>query len=110
MFKQNRLATAIFIVAATLFYPQDSSADGFNGTLLLEWSPGNQRFYFQTSVSMAGVIVAQKDREVARCLDEWGEQQHQRKYEAILKAIREYPTYHPQGVILALLRKACGAF
>ena len=103
----------VFLVLALLtlvLFPQKTEADGFDGAALLKWSPDNQKFYFQTSVSMAGVIVAQNDQAVARCLDEWGERQHERRYEAILKAIREYPTYHPQGVILALLRKACGTF
>ena len=95
---------------ATLLAAAPVLAEGFSGSDLLAWTPGNQRFYLQTSVGMAGVIAAQGDSAQARCIDEWHERQHGNEYEKVLKAVRTYPTYHPQGVILALLRKACGTF
>lgn len=85
-------------------------ARAFTGEEFLKWNTENQRFYFETSVTMAGVIVAQRNREVAGCLDDWLEAQSQDDYPNLLEAIRTYPTYHPQGVILAVLRKACGSF
>ena len=103
-------ALALTAVLAALLAAGPAKAQGFSGTDLLAWSPENQGFYFETSVTMAGVIVAQKNRELARCLDDWNQRQHEKKYKKILEAIRTYPTYHPQGVILAVLRKACGSF
>ena len=103
-------AFAIMVASNTIIYPHISLADGFNGSDLLEWSQKNQQFYFEVSVSMAGVIAAQSQREQAQCIDEWHAGQHERQYEEILEAIRTHPTFHPQGVIFAVLRKACGAF
>ena len=88
--------------------PREGAAGEFTGAELLKWSAQNQRFYFQTSISMAGVIAAQENASRAECIDDWHREQNERKYAGILDSVRGYPDYHPQGVILAYLRKACG--
>ena len=87
-----------------------AAAETFTGAEVLEWSPQGQTSYFQTSIGMAGIIAAQVNRDHARCIDNWHAAQRGQNYPAILEAIRTYPAYHPQGVVLAVLQKACGAF
>lgn len=103
----NRISISILTVIFIALYPQIGLADGFDGTDLLEWSQDSQRFYLEASASMAGVIVAQNDPDQARCIDDWHAREHAMQYEETLKSIRSYPTYHPQGVLFAILRKAC---
>lgn len=103
----NGIVISILITAFILLFPQLSLADGFDGADLLEWSQDSQRFYIEASASMAGVIVAQSDPDLARCIDEWHAREHAMQYAETLKSIRSYPTYHPQGVLFAILRQAC---
>lgn len=90
-----------------VMYPQISSAQGFDGSKLLLWDQKNQNSYIQVSVTMAGVIASQVDRTMARCIDDWHGRQEANGYRQIRESIGKSPTYHPQGVILLALRKAC---
>lgn len=99
---------AILVAMSIWIYPQITVAEGFSGADLLEWGPKNQRFYFQVSVSMAGVIAAQRDPEQAGCISRWHDEQRAKDYSPLLATVRKYPTYHPQGVIFGYLSKACG--
>lgn len=103
----NRIEISILTAVFILVYPQFGLADDFDGSDLLGWSQDSQRFYIEASASMAGVIVAQSDPDQARCIDDWHAREHSMQYAETLKSIRSYPTYHPQGVLFAILRKAC---
>lgn len=108
----NRYLTsaAIALALIAMTYPQISVAETFKGSEFLTWKPDNRRFYIETSVNMAGVIAAQGNKMHSKCIDTWRAQQGKGGYREVLSAMRKFPTYHPQGIIFALLRKACGAF
>ena len=102
--------TACALLALSLAAAATAQAEGFTGADLLEWNRKNQRFYFETSITMAGVIASQNSLEQARCIDRWHLGQEEKQHSAILNAIRTYPSYHPQATILAVLQNACGSF
>ena len=90
-----------------------AAADKFTSADVLEWSGENQTFYFQTSITMAGAIATQTNPKVARCLNDWyfkDVSKRPKRNEQILAAMRQHREYHPSGVILAVLQKACGSF
>ena len=87
-----------------------AQAEGFTGADVLKWDRDSQAFYFKTSVTMAGVIASQNNRDQAQCVDQWYGGQSERRDEAIRDAMRTYPTYHPQAVILWVLQEACTSF
>ena len=97
-----------FLAMLSSMYPQEIHAEGLIANELLNWTPQNQRFYIQTSITMAGVIASQSDKEKARCIDGWHQRQSEQQYASVVDAFRQYPAYHPQGVILAFVQKACG--
>lgn len=102
-------AGALLALALSAAAPA-AQAEGFTGADLLAWEPESQAFYFRTSVTMAGVIASQNNREQARCVDRWHEEQNARGFEALLSAMRTHSTYHPQAVVLWLLQHECGSF
>ena len=62
---------------------------------------------------MTGIVASQGRKDISRCIDNWysGEVEIQKQRRGfILDTIRNNPTYHPQGVILAVLQKQCGSF
>lgn len=80
---------------------------------MLAWSKANQDWYFQTSVMMAGVVATQNTGTQAECVNDWyfkDEETIQSRNEHIRSVLRDHPEYHPAGVILAVLEKACGSF
>lgn len=102
-------ASAVAILLAS--YPQPSGAQGFTGAEFATWSEASQDGYIQTSVTMAAVIAAQVNGEVAGCLDAWyapGQPVQSERNALIRSFIAEHADFHPSGVILAVLQDACG--
>lgn len=97
----------------TAIYPQKLSAEGFTGADFGNWSETSKDGYIQASIMMAGVIGAQTQPEISRCIDAWyfqTEDSKSKQNAVIRQTISTYPNYHPSGVILAIVQEACGAF
>lgn len=100
-------ATAILV--ATLIYPQVSIAEMFTSEEFLTWSREGQGHYFRTAIGMAGLIARQNDEAQGDCIDNWYFNDQDRAHDRITSVMRQYPSYHPRGVILAMIEKACGS-
>lgn len=112
MNRRNGLISAILVGGLIATYPQISRAEEFTGGKLLSWSEENQNFYFQTSVGMAALVSTQSDKKRSQCISEWyfdAQTGNKSGNDAIRSAISEFADYHPQGVIIAVLQKACGS-
>jgi hypothetical protein len=107
------IAKLIFSVLALC--PQLSAAEEFQSAQVLEWSRESQNSLFQSSVTMIGIVASQRDdtSHIARCIDGWywdGDRADSEQNDSIRDAMRRFPDYHPQAVILAVVEKACGNF
>lgn len=103
------------IAALVAFYPQTSFAESFTSATVLEWSESDQDGYFQTSVTMIGIVATQtgKHGHIAECIDNWyggGDASQPQRSDRIREVMRALPDYHPQAVILAVIEKECGEF
>ncbi len=88
-------------------------AEEFTGEQFLNWPRESQDSLIQNSITMTAIIATQGREDIARCIDEWyplDESIIKMRHDHILKIIGENPTYHPQGVILAVIQKQCGSF
>lgn len=100
---------------AALMFAAAASADGFTGADVLEWDEEHQKGYFQTSVTMIGIVATQVDgrEHIANCIDAWhggpveGAEMRAARIREVMQGI---PEYHPQTVILAVIEKECGKF
>lgn len=101
--------SAITLGALVLCYPQFARAESFTSAQFLEWPVESQRFYFQTSIGMAGLIARQNKVNQGSCIDDWYFRNEVSAQNQILDVMRDHPKYHPHGVILAVLEKRCGA-
>lgn len=95
----------------TAIYPQEIKAEGFTGADFSAWEISSQDSYIQTSITMAGVVLAQLQPDTARCLNDWyfAEDQSSARNKFIRETIASYQDYHPSGVILAIIAEECGA-
>lgn len=100
-------AIAAAVMAITLG-ASGARADGFTSAEFLQWPDAKQNGYLTTSATMTGVIAAQLSQKQARCIDDWYAQQASSGHRAIRDAMRQYPKFHPQGVILWAVQNACG--
>lgn len=91
-----------------LFHPQVSQAETFKASELLEWPVESQSFYFRTSIGMAGLIARRNNAAQGECIDRWYFTDQNRSDASIRATMAKVPTYHPTGVLLAMLEKACG--
>ena len=67
----------------------------------------------ETSIMMTAIVATQGREDIARCIDDWytGDEAVQNQRQGyIIDIIRDNPSYHPQGTILAILQKRCGSF
>lgn len=107
MFQHNWIVRSILITGLVIGYAQKSSAADFSSETFLSWKADSQRFYLGASIGMAGILAAQKNGTVSDCVDEWHRKQRSSDYRDLISTIREHSEYHPQGIILALLRDVC---
>lgn len=80
---------------------------------MLEWDDEAQASFISTSIVMTSVIASQVRDGFARCIGEWylpNEETKAQRNREIIGAIREYPEYHPSGVLLAVVQAECGYF
>lgn len=106
--KQSILAIATAIGLSCLVYPQNSSADIFKSAEFLQWSSKSQAFYFRTSIGMAGLVAGRNDKRQGKCIDDWYFAAQDKANAHIIAVMEKHPTFHPRGVILAVLEKKCG--
>jgi len=59
---------------------------------------------------MAGVIATQNNPQQAKCVNDWIAENQDVGYASVIHTMRQNPQYHPHGVIIAVLQKACGSF
>lgn len=104
--KTQILAISTLILFA--LYPQKAHTEGFTSADVLGWSVEDRSSYVRVSVGMAGVIVAQKDRAQAQCIDRWYSVEDEKDYPSVVDAMRRYPNIHPQGVVLWAVQNECG--
>lgn len=59
---------------------------------------------------MANMIAIENDKMQADCIGSWYEADRAAKEKYIYGVMEKYPTYHPIGVIMAVIEKQCGSF
>ena len=97
------------LASAAFIHPQESAADGFTGADFARWSTDSQDSYIQTSMTMAGVVFARTEPQVATCINDWyfSGDRLQARNEKIRGTIIRYLDHHPAGVILAMILQEC---
>jgi len=113
MMRIKPLLGSIAVLVLLGCYPQSATAEGFTGEQFLKWPDESKHSMIDTSVIMTAIIATRNRQDISRCIDDWysGDKAIQRKQRnKIIKTIRENPSYHPQGVVLAVLEKQCGSF
>ncbi|GJL94271.1 MAG: hypothetical protein DHS20C05_06760 [Hyphococcus sp.] len=111
VFKLNLIAASvIFTIGCS---PQDAAAepkpDIFKSETFLTWDRDAQEFYIRTSVGMAGLIAARNDKAHGKCLEDWYFTDESAANSSIIAVMKDYPEYHPRGVIVAVMEKRCGS-
>lgn len=104
-----RRATIAAAVLAAALVASSARAETFTSAQFLDWPTESQRFYFRTAIGMAGVIVRQNDKTQADCIDKWYFADESSAETHVRSVMKAYPTYHPLGVLVAVLEKRCGA-
>ena len=103
------LSGVFLFLVVVVFYPmQSAGAKNFTAHELLQWPKNKQNSYFQISISMAGAIAAQKESNIGTCINDWYFKDSDIQNQHIRNVMHKYPNFHPSGVILAILQKACG--
>lgn len=105
-----KLALACFALC-----PQAVLAQGFTSKDVLAWSVPAQDSFFQTSVTMIGIVATQtgQHNHIADCIDTWyggGPASQPQRSARLRDVMQALPDHHPQAVILAVIEKECGEF
>ena len=105
------LVTATILAMISTLYPQKAKADEFTAADVLGWQRETQDWYFDLSIMMAGIVAAQNPGSKGRCINDWyfaPAADRASNNNSIRDAMKRFPTYHPGGVILAVIEKRCG--
>lgn len=106
--RSKRILSAL--TALALFAGASAAhAQTFTSEEFLKWPKSQQQSYLTISASMAGVITTQLNKTQAKCIDQWYKKEAQNNHRALTETMRKFKTYHPQGVILWMIQRECGA-
>ncbi|SMX28185.1 hypothetical protein TRP8649_02300 [Pelagimonas phthalicica] len=97
----------------TAICPQESAAEGFNGTEFLQRSADRQRAYISTQLVMASSIAARIKPAMADCIGSAffdGTGLSETGFETSIERIREFNDYHPSSVLVVVIESQCGPF
>ena len=98
-------------IATAFLSTGDLRADDFTAADVLEWERDSQDWYFQVSVTMAGVIAAQNESPQAECINDWyfspAVDRNARNNE-IRETMSKFSNYHPASVVIAAIERECG--
>lgn len=103
----------ILAFGVLLYVPVNPAYAGTTTADFLRWERKSQEAFLQNSISMAGVIASQTDRQIAKCIDEWyfaNVELVKSRNTEILEVMPEYKEFDPQAFLLAYLESACGKF
>jgi len=100
----------LFLVVSVFCFGKGAGAEVFTAKSFLTWERENQEFYIHTAVGMAGLIAVKNNKQQSQCIDDWYAANEDAAVEHILDVMRQYPSFHPRGVILAVVKKKCGTF
>ncbi|MFV0513437.1 MAG: hypothetical protein ACK5MY_07380 [Jhaorihella sp.] len=113
MIARNHLIVKVFLPVLALC-PQLSIAEEFTSSDVLKWDQSSQNALFQASIVMTNIIATRTGQHdhILECINEWyGTAELQaRRHNHIREVLANYPDHHPQGIILAVIEKACGRF
>lgn len=104
------MKSTMILLFFMMIYPHASFAETFQSSEFLTWSQESKEFYIDVNVGMAGLLAAQNDDQHADCLEAWYWEDKQGSIDFILQSMRDFPAFHPRGVILAILEAQCGSF
>lgn len=113
MIMKKRIVTASLFVVALLNYSQAYAFSNFTAEKFMDLDQAVQDSYFQTSVTMAGVVATKLRPGLTDCIVEWYFESAETMLERndfMRESMAQYPDHHPSGVIAAFIQKACGAF
>ncbi len=104
---------AVFGLVGAVFFAQANAVraeEMFKSSDFLTWKRANQEFYINTSIGMASLIASQLDTDQSKCISHWMATDEQLAYDQVLSSMKQFPDYHPRGVILAVIERRCGKF
>lgn len=104
-----RFRKAVLAASLTLFFTGSATAQEFKSSEFLTWNRDNQEFYIRTSMGMAGLIAGRNVESQGKCLDDWYFGNQDKANNEVLATMRRFPSYHPRGVIAAIMEKKCGS-
>ena len=111
----EKIATLAPILAFALMYPQDllPQDKSFTSSDVLSWDTESQDWYFETNISMAGIIASQNPTDHAECINDWyfeSAETRESAHAEIREVMKQYETHHPGTVVIAVLERVCGSF
>ena len=101
-------ALTLIAVLATLLASAPVKAETFTSADFLGWKHESQTYYFRVAIGMAGLIARRNDETQGDCIDNWYFNAESEAHRQIIRVMQDNPSYHPRGVILAILEKRCG--
>lgn len=97
-------------VFATTVATAAMAEDTLKSSEFLTWTIENQRGYINTAANAAFVIAGFNKEAQSKCIAQWIVDNRPTGYKPVIDAMKGLPNYHPMGVTIAVIQKACGPF
>lgn len=106
----KRLVLASLSAIVCILAQETHAKESLTSARFLQYSAEAQRNYIVTSSIMAGLVASQNRKTQTECINDWAAQNAASGFEPVIATMKKHPQFHPSGVIIAVLQKACGSF
>ncbi|MBT3011732.1 MAG: hypothetical protein KME41_08415 [Candidatus Thiodiazotropha sp. (ex Lucina pensylvanica)] len=100
----------LLILVLVFFHSAAIQAESLKNTDILKFSEGQRHWWYLGAFTTLGHVAFLEDEEKGKCVWNWLFADYEKKEALLMKSFKLYPDYTPSGIIIALLRRDCGAF
>lgn len=100
----------LLCIAGALFAPASSWADPPKNADFLKLSEAQRRWWYVGAYTALGHAALLESEEKGKCVWAWYFDAQEKKEALLEKSFALYPDHTPSSVVIAMLRRDCGAF
>ena len=103
-------ASILLVFLAVVCIGPDAQAESLKNSDFLKSTEAQRNWWYSGAFTVLGHVAFLEDEEQGKCVWNWLFADYEKKEALLMKSFKLYPDHTPSGIVIALLRRDCGAF
>jgi hypothetical protein len=101
---------SMFLIATMSLFSSIAQAESLKNSDFVKYSEGQRHWWYLGAFTSLGHLAYLEDEAKGQCVLRWLYDEGEDRTGFLLKSFKTYPDNSPTAIIIAILRKDCGAF